>query len=268
MIAGRPQNFAGINVRLHSPPNTSLDVYACCAHSYERSSSDDNPRKLFNVASNPDEISEMLKNWIKRDSSWESARSQFFSNFRKGREFDIGRLIGAANMFDILPDDAFPPEVSLSGNEKTIKSKCKELLQGLPKNIDTSTILSDLSRLGSRTLKQKIKHRADIILREQEWELPSLYSVIDESVNCRNHFVHGAKAKMDYHKMLPFFTSTLEFVFSVSAMIESGWKTRNAFYYHPFKLYIHGYKERLRGLFKGKGMSKRKFRIRKLEREL
>jgi hypothetical protein len=60
-----------------------------------------------------------------------------------------------------------------------------------------------------------------------EWSFPDSYLVLDEAVNCRNHYVHGSRAKIDdqehFFETVPFFTDTLEFVFAASDLIEAGW---------------------------------------------
>ena len=46
----------------------------------------------------------------------------------------------------------------------------------------------------------------------------------------RNHYVHGSEASYDYRAdgdALFFFTSTLEFVFGASELIECGWEIAN-----------------------------------------
>ena len=55
--------------------------------------------------------------------------------------------------------------------------------------------------------------------------LPDLDTVLFEAVDCRNHFVHGSKTKINYvrNEYLFFFVDTLEFVFAASELIDSGW---------------------------------------------
>lgn len=66
--------------------------------------------------------------------------------------------------------------------------------------------------------------------------------MIDEAVDCRNYFVHGSKAKMDYSDefdQVIFFTEALEFIFAASDFIECGWNIdewskQNSTVSHPF----------------------------------
>ena len=251
LIAGRPQNLMGVNICIKDPQDQEkilyLDVYDCGSPRYGKNDNDraENVISLIDIANNPDEFSEILINWVGKNDEWKSARGQFYSNFRKENLYDIDRLIGAANMFDILPDSAFPSKISLTREVKGIKNRCKCLLQRLPEDIDTSTVLSDLSRLGTQTLKQKIRYRAKKTIEHGKWELPQLYTAIDEAVKCRNHYVHGRKARIDYFEsgIIPFLTATLEFLFVASDLLESGWKTKDTLRDpHPIGLYLSSYR--------------------------
>jgi hypothetical protein len=77
--------------------------------------------------------------------------------------------------------------------------------------------------------------------------------VCDEAVNCRNHYVHGGEAAVDYStnfEVVTFFTETLEFVFAASDLIECGWNLKSWLvgfgkYSHPFGRYLLGYRDYL-----------------------
>lgn len=248
LIAGRPQNLIGIELWLKEK-NSTFYVYDQGAQKYERKNKDGFNHyfhALIDIASNPAEFSHILIKWIERDSNWRSARGQFFSNFRKEKSYDIDRLVGAANMFDILPDEALPAKIELTQKAKAIRKECKQLLSRLPNDIDKSTVLADLSRLGNQTLRYKIRHRAEYITDTHFWKLPRFLSVVDEAVKCRNFYVHGTKGKVDYNKpeVLIFLTKTLEFVFGASDLLENGWDpAKGNFQSHPFGQYVHGYNE-------------------------
>lgn len=81
--------------------------------------------------------------------------------------------------------------------------------------------------------------------------------VIDQSVDCRNFFVHGSNKKFDYLKEfneLRFFIDTLIFIYGVSEMIQNGWTFSkwkpSALNNHPFSEYVRAYDVRLEGLKK------------------
>jgi hypothetical protein len=80
---------------------------------------------------------------------------------------------------------------------------------------------------------------------------PDLILVLEEAVNCRNHYVHGTPSKIDYRnhffESVAFFTETLEFVFAASDFIEAGWSItdwlkKGTTGSHPFGTYCSYYK--------------------------
>jgi hypothetical protein len=90
--------------------------------------------------------------------------------------------------------------------------------------------------------RQKIRYRArKLVEAVPEW-FPSLFTVTDEAVNCRNHYVHGSRPRFDYNgnfAAVVFLTETLEFVFGASDLIEADWDIRSwilqgATMSHPF----------------------------------
>jgi hypothetical protein len=82
--------------------------------------------------------------------------------------------------------------------------------------------------------------------------------VIDQAIDCRNYYVHGTEAKIDYSKnsdQVMFFIDTLEFVFAASDLVESGWDIaawieKHPSYSHPFGRYLVSYRQRLDALKK------------------
>lgn len=83
--------------------------------------------------------------------------------------------------------------------------------------------------MGKASLKHKTRHRAQYVVDAIGERFPDLVLVLDEAVNCRNHYVHGSPTKIDYRQnfnMVSFFTDTLEFVYAASELIEAGWNIR------------------------------------------
>jgi len=83
--------------------------------------------------------------------------------------------------------------------------------------------------VGKASLKHKTRHRAQYVVDAIGERFPDLVLVLDEAVNCRNHYVHGSPTKIDYRQnfnMVSFFTDTLEFVYAASELIEAGWNIR------------------------------------------
>ena len=76
------------------------------------------------------------------------------------------------------------------------------------------------------------------------------------AVNCRNFYVHGGDASLDYNAnfdRVTFFTQTLEFVFAASDLVEAGWdikawSTTGTTMSHPFTRYRINYAQELQAL--------------------
>ena len=93
------------------------------------------------------------------------------------------------------------------------------------------------------SLRKKIDYRAEMLAEIFSTDFPDLSKVIQLAVDCRNHYVHGSLAKIDYSKhffeTVPFLTNTLEFIFAATDLIESGWdaktwRTQSTTMSHPF----------------------------------
>lgn len=252
IIIGRPQNITSLSFFKGEEEQRveALEVIRCRIPIHER---DDEERRsaidlLINPIRHQEEFSRIVVNWLDRHETWEDARLRFFNGFFKQKSYDIDRLVGAANMFDILPDSALPPRTEISADLKSVIDRCRDIVQELPStSSERHSLLSALGRVGSNTLKQKIRHRAKILSDVIGDDIPEICWAIDEAVNCRNHYVHGTPLRIDSSKMgmaLVFFTMTLEFVFAASDLIEAGWNPNiwpQGGHYHPFDLYLNGY---------------------------
>jgi ApeA N-terminal domain 1 len=212
---------------------------------------------LLNAVHEPRVFSQVLKNWLMRDQCWQDARQRFFNSFSQQESYPIDRLIGAANMFDILPSCAVPPKVELTDKLESAKADCRKIFKQLPKSIERESVLLALGHVGKSSLKHKIRHRAKFLLDVAGDNFPDLFTVTDEAVKCRNHYVHGnSKTSFDYNKefdIVIFFTNTLEFIFAMSDLIEAEWDFkawihRSSCWSHPFRYYRTRYDENLQYL--------------------
>lgn len=180
----------------------------------------------LNPVKRPDEFDTVLSNWIKRNKDWRIARARYLGCLQKGNKYDTDRLVAAANMFDILPQDAVPLPVELSEELTATRDACRVLFKKLPVGIDRNSALDALGRLGKPSLPKKIAHRASVVITVLDKVFPELQFVASIAVKCRNFFVHGSAGDIDYSKVqpfMPFLTDTLEFIFASSDLIESGW---------------------------------------------
>ena len=258
LLVGRPQNLIEFTIskEVDQQQPAILQVYGSWFPKHERPKSERKPDPsdvLIDAVQNPKELSHILVNWLERDEDWRDARGRFFANFTKEGSHGVDRLIGAANMFDILPANAIPAEVELTEDIKSAHDNCQNIFKKLPASPERDSVLSALGRVGKSTLKRKIHHRAQLLIDVAEDKLPDLYTVIDEAVNCRNHYVHGSQSRIDYSREFDihaFLTETLEFIFAASDLIEAGWDVqgwyeRGSALSHPFSRYLRMYKSSL-----------------------
>jgi len=260
LLVGRPQNLVRLHLRTQDvQQNTNLlQAYWCMRP--KRNSEHEGPKPhpaevLLDAVRRREEFTRVLANWLARHEAWRDARSRFFNSFGWQIHYNIDRLVGAANMFDILPDSAVPPDIELSDELKLAKAGGDRLFRPLPESQERNSILGALGRLGKSSLKQKIRHRAKRVIDATNNRLKEITTATDEAVNCRNHYVHGTDARFDYTKsgMLEFFTDALEFVFATSDLIESGWEIKawsdkGTTMAHPFGRFLAGYRTNLEQL--------------------
>lgn len=241
-----------IEYKLHSQSRKEypeiFDVYQCRDTAFTGKENRPHPsQRLIHVETNQEEFKRVVCNWLTKQDDWQDARWQFFGSFANST-YSTDRLIKVANMFDIIPDSAYVNNATLPPEIENAKQYCIKIFKGLPDSIERSSILGALGRLGTKSLKHKIKVRADIFNGKSSHNLPNIELAINQSVDCRNHFVHGGNKKFDYYAhfdMVCFFISTLEFIYGVSELIESGWNfdkwKSNTPMNHPFCFYLENY---------------------------
>lgn len=261
IIAGRPQKVLRITFLTpgsEDRPNV-FNVYWSMFPS--RGSVDDDrkphPADLpIQAARTPEHFVCLLSSWLARDHEWRSARSRFSKVFALQNNFTIERIVGAANMFDILPASAVPAKVMLTKELADAKAASHAIFKDLQPSAERESVLNALGRLGNASLKHKIRARGKIILDRIPVNFPELNLVIDEAVNCRNYFVHGSKAKIDYtdeFDQVIFFIEALEFIFAASDFVECGWNIQqwakqSSTMSHPFDRFRFDYELRLEDL--------------------
>ena len=262
VIIGRPQNVQDLLVYPgnHERPEP-LKVHMSYSPSLTANSTLDSlsPQPadlLLDPINRPEEFAHVMRAWLEKDDARRDARSRFDRSFAQQRRYSVERLIGAANMFDILPMGAVPKDVRVSEDLKEATQHCKKAFKALPNSYERERVLVELKKIGKATLKHKTKHRAGYITDAIGERFPDLVLVLDEAVNCRNHYVHGSDSNIDYNQnfnVVVFFTDTLEFVFAASELVESGWDIRvfiekGTTMSHPFGSYRINYSRNLREL--------------------
>ncbi|MGH9775432.1 MAG: HEPN domain-containing protein [Candidatus Acidiferrales bacterium] len=261
MLIGRPQNLLKLVLLTKSDQEEPdfLQVYWSMPPNRDPSHEWEKPHPsdvLTDAVRQPEEFSRVLASWLDRQDAWRDARWRFFNCFAEQNHYGPDRLIGSANMFDILPSSAVPAEVPLSKELEAARKVSRGAFLPLRLTPQGGSILDALGRIGKASLKQKVGHRARKIAEAVGDRFPELQLVTDEAVNCRNFFVHGGKPRFDYSSnvdAMSLFTDTLEFVFAASDLIEAGWDVKRwsnvpTTMSHPFARFRVTYATRLREL--------------------
>lgn len=259
VIGGRPQNISKLVFILANAGEERpkiFDVYWCmppCRESDEGSSKPHPADLPIQAAMKPDEFISVLRNWLERHDVWQNARARFSTVFAYQNRYNIDRIIGAANMFDVMPSSSYPGKVILSPDLIQARDNAREAFKTLPASPERDSVLGALGRIGKATLKRKVRSRATLITDIVGGIFPELDLVIDQAVDCRNYYVHGSFSKIDYNKhfdLVQFFIDTLEFVFAASDLVESGWdinawSKQGSTLSHPFGQYRVNYTHQL-----------------------
>jgi len=254
IMAGRPQNVVRLVFLIDDVEDrkNALDVYWSMRPPRPEDDDEHGPSPTdlpVQAAREPEMFANILTRWIARDQEWHSARARFSKACGEQHSYSIDRLVGAANMFDILPSSAVPSDVPLTAAVEQARDKARGIFKALNVSPERDSVLNTLGRIGKASLKRKIRERAAPITRFAGSRFPELELVIDEAVNCRNYFVHGSAAKMDYTEkfdQVVFFTDALEFVFAASDLVESGWNIalwsqKMSTLSHPFDRFLKNY---------------------------
>lgn len=232
VMAGRPQNIKELSFRLAVEVDERpkvMDAYWCLPprRDEEADSRSPHPADLpLQAGRQPDVFGEVLASWLERHHDWRSARTRYATAMSYQHRYEIDRLVGAANMFDILPDSAFPPSVPVAAELVAARDAARASFKSLPPSPERDSVLGALGRIGEPALRHKIRSRAKLISDIVGGRFPDLELVTDQAVRCRNYFVHGSPGKFDYGthtEQVSFFIDCLEFVFAASDLVESGW---------------------------------------------
>lgn len=254
MLVGRPQNIVELAVRLATVSETPghLRVYWSMPPRRDATREEKRPHPadvLLDGVRQQESFSNVLANWLQAYSERQEARGRFFGCFGEQHYYSVDRLVGGANMFDILPSSAVPSDIELTEDQECAREAARKTFHALPRSPERDSVLSALGRMGKSSLKHKIRHRAKFILDVVNERFPELVMVCDEAVNCRNFYVHGTAPVFDYGAntaVRGFLSDTLEFVFAASDLIEAGWDikewiARGSTMSHPFARYRINY---------------------------
>lgn len=258
LMIGRSQNLVEFKICTDKTNKGSqfLEVYDCMFPKHQRNTKLHFIDILIDSVTNPTDFTQVFAAWLERDNTWSDARGRFSDSLKEQNKYSVDRLVRNANMFDLLPETAFPTPLELPEDLLDARTRAKDIFKGLPHSPERDSVLGALGRVGEWVLKRKIRSRVEIILSKVPCLLPELIVATDEAVNCRNHYVHGSESRIDYNKEVEtqfFLTDTLEFVFAASDLVEAGWdiaswSQKGSHLAHPFNRYLHSYSENLKKL--------------------
>ena len=261
LCLGRRQRYLRIEAQLVKEEEESDDPFAGRLQAYwsycnERISGKTSPTHyldvLLDAGAQQAEFGIVLSNWLDSETSVGEARSRFANGFHSG-SYSIDRIVGSANMFDLLPSTHVPSNVKLDKPTSDAIEKSREYFKALPENTVRQSTLSALGRIGKASLRDKIFHRANILIETDPNKFADLRIPCHQAVLCRNHFVHGSEGTFDYRKEINafiFLIETLEFVFAASDLIELGWnysvwRSKGSTLRHKFGSYAYNYESNL-----------------------
>ena len=262
LLAGRPQNLAELTLYKQELEERHQGFRVCPSN---RRYYHDNPEtvlidSLIDGFLDTEEFSRVLVAYIKsyEGGNFEEARERWFDKFNDNHVYDPDCLVASANLFDLLPSHTLPEKPELPACVKSALEACHGIVDKLPEEWREAA-MNALGNIDNLRLKQKINHRAATFTDKLRSRLPDIEFVISNAVDLRNFYVHGSKRSKisnvnhsDKEKITPFLTSTLEFVFAASDLIESGWNVDNWLsskeQHHPFWTYLERYKENFSGL--------------------
>lgn len=267
LIAGRFQPLSGLAITLagQSDRSSPIDVYRSFTPQPRTERENDKVRRphpadvLISTRDNSGDYSTILKNYLESESDRLDARARLHNQLVSHGTYTIDRLVAAANVFDILPDTVYPDREPISSELTTATEEARRLFRALPDSLERSSVLGALGRVGTLSLKHKIRYRVTSTGLDKKF--PGILDVLKEAVNCRNHYVHGTQSRIDYSKsfdVVCFFTDALEFTFAASDLIDAGWSldqwmSSRPGQSHPFGVFAAQYnqqKESLMGLLR------------------
>ena len=165
IIVGRPQNHLEVNVK-HAEDGNESDLSSAYINMYpnqERQAKDSELHYhdvLIDAVEQSDKFARLIGGWLKRDElALHNARMRFSWGWEKQRSYNADRIVGAADMFDLIPNDAFPKDVSLACDLEEAVQKSHRRFKSLPPSSKRDAVLNTLGNIRKPSLKKKIRYR-------------------------------------------------------------------------------------------------------------
>ena len=213
-----------IEVDQHDRYQTARLYWSLCNERVENDSKTHPADTLLAPNRRPDEFVKVAAGWMDSAATMGDPRERFATAFFGS--YGINRIVGAANMFDLLPESHAPKKKKPDAPLVEAVKHSREIFKALPDSFAKQSVLSALGRVGTASLRDKVFYRADKIISTVGNKLPDLHMPCNHAVLARNHYVHGSQASFDYQAHFAefaFITDTLEFVFATSDLLDIGW---------------------------------------------
>ncbi len=259
---GRRQRYRWIELELthrtkgeeHNLHQTARLYWSLCNERVDDDSKTHRVDVLLAPDRRPGEFATVAAGWMDGVATMGDPRERFATAFF-GR-YGINRIVGAANMFDLLPESHAPKKKDPDALLRAAVEQCREIFKTLPDSFAKQSVFSALGRVGTASLRDKVYHQADKVIAPVGYKFPDLHLPCKHAVMARNHYVHGSQASFDYQEHFTefaFITDTLEFVFAASDLLDLGWDLESWIgeargMSHPFSAYIINYPENMRRL--------------------
>jgi len=232
LLVGRPQNLESISLFVERSDYDGLELHWSHQPRRREVGSDDaksapHPADvLLSPLAQEKEFGDVLRCWMAASPARRRARDRFHSVFCKQRHYSIDRLVSAANVFDLLPAEAVPRDVVVAPDVSAARDAARIEFAKLPVSDERNSVLNALGRVGKATLKEKVRHRASVMIAASGGRFGDIIPVLEDAVDCRNYYVHGSQGRVNYAEQMeciPLFTDALVFVFAMSELIDCGW---------------------------------------------
>jgi ApeA N-terminal domain 1 len=257
LVAGRSQAVSNVQIQIKGAGDKDrpLSMHWSFAPSAASTENEQDKPSFFDMPLDairqPDEFVCTLASWWETSKIQGLARARLHSCRARGNQFDVDRLVAAANMFDLRVTNV---ETEVPAGLAQVCKDSVKALKKFPRTDDRDSVIMALQRVGAPSLRKKILARAAVV--RSRFVLDDLDEVLRLAVLSRNYFVHGGGERLDYDRVEPFtafLTETLEFVFAAAELIECGWdgaawKRKPHTGMHWFSRYLSGYSGDARNL--------------------
>ncbi len=238
----------------HDMPPTAWLYWSLCNERVKGDSKIGLNDSLLAPDQRSEEFARVATGWMNSAETMGDPRERFATAFFGS--YGINRIVGAANMFDLLPESHAPKTKEIDPSLKEAVKRCRGIFADLPDSFAKQSVLSTLGRIGTASLRDKVYRRADKVIAAVGNKFPELLLPCHHAVLCRNHYVHGSKGAFDYQEHFTefvFITDTLEFVFAVSDLLDLGWDLKSwmdkgTSMTHAFGAYIVNYSQNINRL--------------------